>query len=149
MGELSWTEICERFDGAQNWWIATSGPEGPHSVPVWGVVIDQTLYFYGQPAAVRTRNLQADPRLVAHLESGDDVLILHGDAHAAELTIDDASIVQAYAAKYNDPLDLEYLPGDPSMAETLLFQIAPKRAISWKVTSPDNWVNRRWQVGAS
>ena len=149
MGDLTWSEICERFDGVRNWWIATSGPDGPHSVPVWGVVIKQTLYFYGQPDGVRTRNLQADQRMVAHLESGENVLILHGRALTANRKIDDADVVSSYAAKYDSPSDLEYLPGQTSMAEVLLFQIDPMRAIAWEVTAPDNWVNRRWQVDAS
>jgi hypothetical protein len=75
-------------------------------------------------------------------------LILHAEALAAGLAIDHAPVVQAYAAKYDEQVDLEYLPGQPGMDDNLLFQIAPKRAISWEVASSDNWVNRRWQVGA-
>ena len=72
---LTWDEIARRFDAARNWWVATTGPGGPHSVPVWGVVVDGTLLFYGEEVAVRSRNLAADPRMVAHLEDGDAPLI--------------------------------------------------------------------------
>jgi len=37
---------------------------------VWGVVIEDTLYLYGERRTVKARNLAADPRLVVHLESG-------------------------------------------------------------------------------
>ncbi len=149
MATLTWREICERFGSARNWWIATTGLGGPHSVPVWGVVIDERLYFYGQASAVRTRNLQADPRLVAHLESGDDVLILHGEAHSSDLALDDPAVISAYAGKYDDPRDEEYLPGHPAMEGTLLFLIEGTHAISWEITSSDSWVNRRWKAGES
>jgi hypothetical protein len=149
MTELDWAEIAPRFSSARNWWIATIGPAGPHSVPVWGVAIDDTLYFYGQPTAVRSKNLAADPRLVVHLESGDSVLILHGEAHVSEFPLDDASVVSAYAGKYDDPLDAEYLPGQPAMAGTRLYCITPQRAISWELASSENWVNRHWKVSTS
>jgi len=149
MTELAWAEIASRFSDARNWWIATSGAAGPHSVPVWGVVIDDALHFYGQPTAVRSKNLAADPRVVAHLESGDSVLILHGEAHVSEVPLESAAIVAAYASKYVKPDDVEYLPGQPSMAGTALYEIRPAKAISWEVVSPDNWVNRHWRVGTS
>ena len=72
MPELTWDEIAGRFSAARNWWVSTSGPGGPHAVPVWGVVVDDLLFFYGEESAVRTRNLGADPRLVVHLEDGDN-----------------------------------------------------------------------------
>ena len=149
MSDLDWIEISTRFSDARNWWIATCGPAGPHSVPVWGVVIDETLYFYGQPSAVRSKNLVADPRLVAHLESGDSVLILHAEAHLTDLPLDSASVVTSYANKYSHPIDAEYLPGQPGMAGTLLFAMTPSHAISWELASSDEWTNRRWQANKS
>jgi hypothetical protein len=149
MTDLAWAEIASRFAAARNWWIATSGIAGPHSVPVWGVVIDDVLYFYGQPTAVRSKNLAADPRLVAHLESGESVLIVHGEAHISDVSLDNAAIVSAYASKYVKVDDAEYLPGQPSMAGTQLYEIRPAKAISWEVVSSDNWVNRHWRVGTS
>ena len=78
MDELGWDEIVERLGAAQNWWVATSSPDsGPHAVPVWGVALDGVLAFYGEETSRRSRNLAADPRVVLHLESGSDVLIVH------------------------------------------------------------------------
>ena len=68
---VSWPEVAARRAGVRNYWLSTTTPAGaPHAVPVWGVVIEDTLYLYGKRRTVKARNLAADPRLVVHLESG-------------------------------------------------------------------------------
>jgi len=147
MAALEWDEIVERFGAAQNWWVATTGVGGPHSVPVWGVVVDGVLHFYGEPRAVRSRNLAADPRLVLHLESGSEVLIVHGGVAIGPPAGQVPAITAAYAAKYTDPSDLEYLPDAPGMAAALLFTVSPTRAIAWDLGGSEGMANRRWNVG--
>ena len=78
--------------------------------------------FYGAPDSVRSRNLAADPRLVVHLESASDVLILHGTAAMAGPAGADLAVNAAYAAKYTDPTDLEYLPDAPANETSLLLR---------------------------
>jgi hypothetical protein len=146
MVALEWDEVAERFDAAQNWWVATSGRGGPHSVPVWGVVVDGVLHFYGEPGALRSRNLVAEPRLVVHLESGSSVQIVHGSAVVGPPAHENAAVCAAYAAKYTDPTDLEYLPDAPGMAAALLFTVTPRRAIAWTLGEPDGMEPRRWSV---
>ena len=148
MSTLTWDEIARRFSAAQNWWVATAGDAGPHSVPVWGVVVRDALYFYGDPAAVRSRNLAADPRLVLHLESGSDVLLLHATAVDVSPSGDDPEVNAAYAAKYTDPSDLQYLPDATLNARSRLFVVTPTRAIAWALGGPDEWDNRRWKAPA-
>lgn len=148
MGVLGWDEVARRFDEAPSWWAATTGPAGPHSVPVWGVVVDGALTFYGSPTAVRSRNLAADPRLVLHLESSEDVLILHGTAAAVGPAGGDAAVNAAYAAKYRDPSDLEYLPDAPANEDALRFVVAPERALAWRLGSSQEWDTRRWSAPA-
>lgn len=144
---MEWDEVAERFGAAKVWWVATAGPEGPHAVPVWGVVVDGVLCFYGEPTTVRSRNLAADPRLVVHLESGSSVLLVHGEARVRGRAGEDPVVVAAYAAKYTDPTDLEYLPDAPGMEGTLLFVVEPTRALSWELGASSEWENRRWRAG--
>jgi len=146
MTALEWDEVAERFGTAQNWWVATSGPGGPHSVPVWGVVVDGVLHFYGEPSAVRSRNLAADPRLVLHLESGSEVLIVHGSVAIGPAAGQVPAVSAAYRAKYVDPTDLEFLPDAPGMEHALLFTVAPERATGWVLGGPDSLENRRWSA---
>jgi len=146
MTMLPWDEVVDRFGAAQNWWVATHGPSGPHSVPVWGVVVEGVLHFYGEPAAVRSRNLAADPRLVLHLESGSSVLIVHGSVAIGPSAGAHAGVSAAYAAKYTDPTDREYLPDAPGMEQALLFSVAPERAIAWELGGEESMTPRRWRT---
>jgi hypothetical protein len=43
-------------------------------------VTGRVLYLYSERRAVKARNLAADPRVVVHLESGEDVVIVRGAA---------------------------------------------------------------------
>ncbi len=148
MPELSWEEIADRFCAARNWWVATSGTGGPHAVPVWGVVVEGVLLFYGEKSAVRTRNLTADPRLVLHLEDGDAPLIVHGAATAAGLAAEHAGAITAYGAKYTGDTDLQFLPGAPEVSGVLLFAVEPRRAITWDLDAFET-SERRWRAAAT
>lgn len=102
-GTLPWSHAVERLERSRNFWVATVGPNArPHVVPVWGVLVDGTLYFGGGPDTRWSRNLAANPQVAVHLENGDDVVIVEGvveritDPHHPLVTrIDDA-----YEAKY-------------------------------------------------
>lgn len=146
MGTLDWDEIATRFETAQSWWVATSGPAGPHAVPVWGVVVGGVLQFYGEESTVRSRNLAVDPRLVLHLESASDVLVVHGTAGVSGFAHEHADVNAAYAAKYIDPTDREYLPDAPGMTAARLYVVTPTRAIAWRLGSSEEWDNRRWRA---
>ncbi|CAN5635146.1 pyridoxamine 5'-phosphate oxidase family protein [soil metagenome] len=105
-GMLPWAWVSERMTASRNYWISTTRPDGkPHAAPVWGVWVDETLYFGTSPNSRKARNLAHNPDVVVHLESGDEAVIMEGVAE--ELTAPDPSlsrrIVDTYAAKYVDP----------------------------------------------
>jgi hypothetical protein len=105
-GMLPWSHVVERVTAARNYWVSTTRPDGrPHATPVWGVWVDDSLYFGGGPDTRRSRNLAQNPHVAVHLESGDEVVIIEGVTEqyteqnaAADLLnrIDDA-----YEVKYN------------------------------------------------
>jgi hypothetical protein len=81
-GILPWSHVSERMANARSYWICTVGPDDrPHATPVDGVWLDDQLYFGGSPETRRNRNLAANAAVYVHLDSGADVVILHGDAH--------------------------------------------------------------------
>ena len=146
MSSMEWDDIARRFSAARNWWVGTSSDRGPHSVPVWGVVVGGELMFYGEPGALRSRTLAADPRLVVHLENGDAVLILHGTAQPGVRGVDDQEVIAAYAAKYTAALDLEYLPGTSHTTATVLYVVTPIRVMAWELAASTDWENRYWSA---
>jgi PPOX class probable F420-dependent enzyme len=78
---LSWSHVDERLAGARNYWVSTTRPDGrPHATPVWGLWVDGTLYFGAGPDSRKARNLAANPNVAVHLESGEEVVILEGEA---------------------------------------------------------------------
>lgn len=123
-GVLPWSFALERLERAQNYWIATTRPDGrPHAVPVWGVLVEGTVYFGGGPETVWARNLARDPRVVVHLESGDEVVIIEGTAirHTEENT--DAALLTKIDDAYEPKYDMRH--GTP------VWELVPRVAFAW------------------
>jgi hypothetical protein len=144
--DLAWVEVARRFQEARNWWVHTTGRDGPHAVPVWGVVLDNTLTFYGEPNNVRSRNLVSDSRLVVTLEDAERPVIVHGTGSASGTPQDRSDVVDAYRAKYRGEHDHDYLPDAPYAAGAFVYEVLPRRAMAWEVTSVDRWEVRRWHA---
>jgi hypothetical protein len=117
-GLLTWDWALERLAASRNYWISTTRADGrPHAMPVWGVVHDGALWF--GTGGVKRQNLARDPRLVAHTESGDEVVILEG---AAEERAVPAELRDAYEAKYDHRPD----------ADSRFWVVRPKLAYAWR-----------------
>jgi len=97
-GMLPWSWAEERLAASHNYWIVTASPEhGPHAMPVWGLWRGDGLVFSSGVSSRKARNLADDPRIVVHLESGDEAVVVEGSAATIEPT---AELLGEYAAKY-------------------------------------------------
>jgi hypothetical protein len=83
-------------------------------MPVWGVWLDNRMFIEGSPQTRRFRNIAANPAVVAHLESGDQVVIVEGQA-------------------------LEHGKPERSLAERLSRDFSVKYAASGYAPGPENW----------
>jgi PPOX class probable F420-dependent enzyme len=120
------SEMETRLREARNYWLTTTRADGrPHAMPVWGVWLDDGLWFGTGLESVKGRNLTRDPRAVVHLESGDDVVILEGTAERAE---SDAAYA-AYAEKYGIDASAEAFAAMPQVGA--LFRFTPTVAHTW------------------
>lgn len=134
---MTWAEVAERLSAARTYWLGTTTVSGaPHAAPVWGVVTGGTLYLYSERSTVKARNIAADPRVVVHLESGDDVLIVRGTAEDLGSPADVPEVVAALAAKYTAPGDRQYLP-DADPAFDVVYAIRPRSAMAWRLADYD------------
>jgi hypothetical protein len=98
-GMLDWSWAVERLETARNYWFGTTRPEGrPHVMPGWAVWLGGELYFEGSPLTRRARNLALNPAVVVHLESGDEVVILEGEAR--EVGKPDRALAERLAAGF-------------------------------------------------
>jgi hypothetical protein len=133
---LSWARVDERLERAPNYWLATASAAGvPHATPVWGVWLDATLYFDGLPTTRWARNIEVNPRLTVHLESGEDVVIVDGRADGLVTGVELAErIVAAWNGKYGRLA--------PEPATRGLFRMRPRTARAWSRSSLDD--GTRW-----
>lgn len=100
-GMLSWDFVTDRLAAARNYWVSTTRPDGrPHATPSWAVWLDGTLYFGGGRQTRKARNMAANPAVVVHLESGDEVVILEGVVEEITDPALQERIDDAYEAKY-------------------------------------------------
>ena len=99
--QLPWSWAVEQLASARNYWVCTMRADGrPHAAPVWAVWLDDAIWFSTSAASQKGRNLAADPRLVVHLESGSDVVVVEGDAVREREAAALATFVEAYETKY-------------------------------------------------
>ncbi len=123
---LPWDTAAAQLAQARNYWIVTTRPNGaPHATPVWGVWLADTFYFAVEPESQKSRNLRANPELVMHLESGDDVVILSGRAERVFLGTELSSFLDAYEAKYGLRPPLDDSPAH-------VFRLRHREALAWR-----------------
>ena len=129
---LPWSWAVERLETARNYWFSTTRPDGrPHAMPAWAVWLDGVLYFEGSPETRRARNIAVNPALVVHLESGDEVVILEGEARETG-TPEQAlaeRLAAAFTAKYAATHD--YRPDSHQWDNGGLWAMRPRVAFAW------------------
>ncbi len=130
---MPWRRVDDRLRAARTYWMATVTTEArPHAVPTWGVWLDTT--FYTEGGGRKVRNLRGNPAVVVHLESGEDVVIVEGEAvelRSLERSLF-ARIDAAYGAKYGyKPSDNLSGPEDVPYPDGGLFAVRPRVAFAW------------------
>jgi PPOX class probable F420-dependent enzyme len=140
---VSWAEVAARLAAARSYWLSTTMPSGaPHAAPVWGVVMNHTLHLYSERRTVKARNLAADPRVVVHLESAEDVVIVRGTAENLGTPAQVPEVVTALSEKYTGVEDQQYLPdADPDF--DIIYAIRPQSAMIWRLADYAG-SQRRW-----
>ncbi|MBZ5679058.1 MAG: pyridoxamine 5'-phosphate oxidase family protein [Acidobacteriia bacterium] len=124
---LPFSHAEKRLTDSKNYWACTARPDGrPHSIPVWGFWIDRAIYFGTARSTRKARNLARNPAVSIHLESGDDVVILEGNA--VEVDLNDSPTFKkldaASRAKYKMPLMI--IP-----RESVVYSVHPRTVLAW------------------
>jgi hypothetical protein len=125
-----WSQIVDKLAASRNYWIVTTKADGaPHAAPVWGVWLDNRLLFGTSPDSVKGRNMLRDRRIVVHLESGDDVVVVTGLASTIgpDVWATD-EVLDPYEAKYN------FRPVKPDGTDSFgndWFAVTPIHVLAW------------------
>ena len=138
---LEW--VGERMATARNYWIGTSRRDGrPHAAPVWGVWMDERLLFSTGAPSQKARNIARSAEVIAHLESGDDVVIIEG--HAVVVT--DAGARSRFDADYKKKYDFD--PGAAADPTSLVYRVEPRTILAWREKDFPGTASR-WRFGQS
>jgi len=131
---LPWSWAEERLRAAHTYWICTVTPDRrPHTMPVWGVWYEGALYFGTSRRSRKARNLAANPRVAVHVESGDEAVIVEGEAIAAADGPELQRAATAYAAKYTDPDSGEGVQLTEGVPDTAtVYRVRPARAFGFR-----------------
>lgn len=118
-------DVLGRFGVERSWWVCTTRPDGrPHTMPVWGLFIDERLIFSTDPKSVKADNLAANAAIALHLESGDQVAIVEGTAVPVPVSDIPATFTKDYDQKYGFAVD----PTEPGFR---VFEVVPTKVFSW------------------
>lgn len=125
-GLQAWSDIERQLVKAKNYWVATTRPDGrPHVMPVWGLWLQGVFYFSSDGGSRKARNIAASGRAVVHLESGDEAVIVEGEAQRVMDRALFAKVDAAYTKKYR--MGLSGIPGDVGV-----FAVRPKVVFAWR-----------------
>jgi Pyridoxamine 5'-phosphate oxidase len=125
-GLLDWSWATERLAQARNYWVSTARSDGrPHAMPVWGLWLDDAFYFSSAPDSRKAQNLAANPAVVVHLESGDEVVVVEG--RAEHVTDEELlrRLSEDYSSKYG--FDVTFTVDGRG-----LFRARPEIAYAWR-----------------
>jgi len=127
-GLLSWSFVVDCMNKSRNYWISSTRPDGrPHAMPVWGVWMNDTLYFGTSRKSVKANNLKAHPLVSAHTESGDEAVIIEGVVEEVTDRSEFNAYTTATAKKYAGmPVEAEPDPG------TVIYKVIPKVILAWR-----------------
>jgi PPOX class probable F420-dependent enzyme len=126
-GLMPWAEAERRLSLAHDYWVATVRPDGrPHVMPVWGVWLDEQLWFSSSRRSRKGRNLAADPRCTVTTDDAQNPVV--ADGLAARVTEPDAIAVflDAVNSKYDATLTSDFL--DPEVNGT--YAVRPSTVIA-------------------
>ncbi len=133
-----WGECRARLEASELYWLATTRRDGrPHTIPVGAVWLDGRLLFNTSLHTVVGRTLVRERRVLVHLESAEDVLIVEGLVSPLDQALIPADVIAAYTDKYGG----EWEPWDVD-SRWLWFSLDPRSAMSWSYPDVRNTATR-------
>jgi len=124
---ISWEHADGKLAGETVYWISTASPQGkPHSAPIWGIWKHNSLYFETDPRSAKGRNLSSNPRLVVHVQDGNDTVIVEGTARREKSARALGLLLKEYARRYS------YTPNWSNELDQIVFKVEPRIVHAWK-----------------
>lgn len=121
-GLLPWSWAVERLKRSHDYWVATIRPDGgPHVMPVWGVWMDDALWFSSSRASRKARNLATNPRCAVTTDNPFEPVVIEGTAVLNK----DASAISRFVAATNEKYKTDYSVAFFSAESNACFLVRP------------------------
>lgn len=139
-GLLPWSWAEAKLTSSHDYWVATVDPDGAPAISaVWGVWLDDRLWFSCGRRSRKARNLERDPRASVTNDTPAEQVVVEGRVER----ITDLPRIERFAAassaKYAQAYDVDFY--DPDVNGT--YAVAPVRVIAVKdaefESSPTRW----------
>jgi PPOX class probable F420-dependent enzyme len=139
-GLIPWAEAERRLTATHDFWCATVTPDGtPHVMPVWGVWLEDEVWFSSGLQSRKARNLAADRRCTLTTDDAQNPVVVEGTARTVVDRPALERFVAAMNAKYASGMTLEFL--DPTVNGS--YAVRPGRAFALThddfTGSPTRW----------
>lgn len=134
---VSWEYVVQKLTEAKDYWLCSTRPDGrPHVIPRWAVFMNGFIYYDGSPETRHARNLETNPHIAIHLESGDEAVILEGVSGPAGKPVSalGRKLSKAYCSKYTA---FGYAPEANQWDEGGLYVFKPRQCIVWTEFTKD------------
>lgn len=128
---VDWSWVAAQLAESKNYWLCSVRPDGrPHAIPRWAVYLDGRIYYDGSPETRHAQNIESNPHVSIHLESGDQAIILEGKSAPAGRPDPDfaARLVKVYRKKYAKH---GYSPEPSQWDEGGLYVFTPHKCLAW------------------
>jgi len=140
-GLLPWSWAVERLERSHDYWVATIRPDGrPHVMPVWGIWLDNAVWFSSSRASRKARNLAANPSCTVTTDNASEPVVIEGTAELLQ----DLTAIAAFVIKINDKYHTDYAVDFFSAPENVCFRVHPRWAFGLTESdftgSPTRWV---------
>ena len=120
-----WRAIEARLGRETTIWLATVRQDGrPHLVPVWFVWLEGKVYFSTGSQTQKFENLRGNQNVALALPATDTVIVLEGEAHAADRATTE-TLAEYFFNKYE--WDFRY---DDSV-DWRLVEVTPHKILAW------------------
>jgi len=130
---VTWEYVAAQLTEAKNYWLSSVRPNGkPHTVPRWGVFMDNKFYYDGSSETRHAQNIITNPNVSVHLESGDQAIILEGRSQPSDKPESDLAqrLAEEYRRKYTQH---GYAPEPSQWDEGGLYIFTPRQCLAWTV----------------
>jgi hypothetical protein len=143
-GLIPWAEAQRRLTVSHDYWCATARPDGrPHVMPVWGVWLEDELWFSSSRRSRKALDLAADPRCTMTTDDALNPVVVDGVAERVTEGERIAAFVDAINAKYDADMTVDFQ--DPAVNGTYAV-----RAVTVIAMTHDDFPGSptRWRFGA-